>query len=157
MNIRNLKHWLRYSRIYGIWYSIQTRCYNNKCNSYKDYWWRWIVCLWNNFDEFYRDMIFSYNESVDINWTYNTTIERINNDGNYCKDNCRRATRKEQQNNNRWNHWIEYDWLKLTISDWSKRLSIPLSTLINRLDKWSIERALTEPLNIEKSRKHLDD
>ena len=115
------------------------------------------MCLWNNFDEFYRDMIFSYNESVDINWTYNTTIERINNDGNYCKDNCRRATRKEQQNNNRWNHWIEYDWLKLTISDWSKRLSIPLSTLINRLDKWSIERALTEPLNIEKSRKHLDD
>lgn len=43
----------------------------------------------------------SYESHVKEFWEKNTTIDRIDTDWDYCKDNCRRATMKEQQNNRR--------------------------------------------------------
>lgn len=75
------------------WWNINRRCNNPKSKDYKYYWWRWIKCEWKSFDEFYKDMWDSFRE-----WL---TIDRIDTNWNYCKSNCRRATRAEQAHNTR--------------------------------------------------------
>lgn len=87
----NKSHWMTKTRIYRIWRNIQTRCYNTNIKQYKDYWWRGIKCEWGNFVEFYRDMKEWYEDHL--------TIDRKENNWNYCKSNCRWATYKEQQKN----------------------------------------------------------
>ena len=63
----------------------------------------------------------------------NTTLDRINNDGNYCKENCRWATIKEQNRNKRTNVFLTYQNKTMTITDWSKYLRISLSTIRGRI------------------------
>ncbi len=94
-------HWMSNDKIYYIWRWILQRCNDVSDKYYYRYWGRWIKCEWNSFEEFYSDMWESFEE-----WL---TIDRINNDGNYCKANCRWATQMEQAQN-RWNCIIKW-WL----------------------------------------------
>ena len=55
----------------------------------------------NGYLNFYRDMYNSYLDHAKKFTIKNTTIERINNDGNYQFDNCKWATRQEQLKNTR--------------------------------------------------------
>lgn len=96
-------HWLTNTRFYRIWRNILSRCNNNKVKCYYNYWWRWIKCLRNSFNEFKEDMYEWYIEHVKLYWEKDTTIDRINVNDNYYKDNCKRSTLKEQANNKRKN------------------------------------------------------
>lgn len=93
------KHWLAHSRIYHIFQGIKTRTESKNHISYKYYWWKWIRCKWKTFEDFYKDMGDSYIEHIHKYWEKQTTIDRINWDWDYCKENCRRATRKEKMHN----------------------------------------------------------
>lgn len=101
----NLKHWWTSwwrTRFYRIYMWIRWRCYTMSDNSYDDYWWNWIICEWNTFEKFKKDMYESYLEHCEKYWERNTTIDRYPNMcWNYCKKNCRWATYKEQANNRR--------------------------------------------------------
>ena len=106
--LKNYKHWFakrwKMKRIYRIWEGMKDRCLSNKRKAYKWYWWRWITICdeWKeDFMEFYRDMWKSYEKHVKEFWEKNTSIDRTNNDWNYCKENCRWATWKVQANNKR--------------------------------------------------------
>jgi hypothetical protein len=126
----NYRHWMTWTRIHNIYCHIRQRCYDIKCDRYKYYWGRWIKCEWNNFEEFYRDMWETYQNSL--------TIERIDVNWNYCKENCKWITKKEQTLNKRTSVIIEYNWKKQHLVDWAKELWWKYETLRKRLKKYPI-------------------
>ena len=92
---------------YDKWKGIQVRINNPNSKDYKDYGGRGIKCEWEYFVDFYDDMYESYLKHVEEFSEKETTIDRINVNGNYCKENCRWATPKEQAGNKRTNKWFK--------------------------------------------------
>ena len=95
------KHWMWNTRFYRIYWWIKQRCNAKYHPYYKYYWWRWIKNTWIKFEDFKKDMYLSYLKHVEDFWEKETTIDRKENSWNYCKNNCRWATLKEQANNKR--------------------------------------------------------
>ena len=132
------KHWMRGSRIYTIYYNILSRCNNPKNDRYDYYWWRWIKCLRDSFEDFFNDMGPSYKD-----WL---SIDRIDVNWNYCKDNCRWTDRKTQARNTRRNKYFEYNWETLTVPELYEKYNpkVLYKTFEARMYKywWDIEKAL---------------
>ena len=123
---------------YSCWQRMKDRCYNINDKSYKNYGGRGIqVCeRWHKFESFFEDM---------GRCPKGRSLDRKDNDGDYCKANCRWATNEEQYNNKRTNIWKEYEGKNKTIAQWGRSLGISDNTLWCRLNRygWSIERTLT--------------
>ena len=113
---RNMVHWMYYTKFYKVYDSIQQRCYNKNNKDYHLYWWKWIICEWENFDEFKEDMYSWYKE-----WL---SIDRMNWNGNYCKSNCQWIELWRQQRNKCNNHYITYQWQTKCIAEWVEILWI---------------------------------
>lgn len=142
------KHWMEWTQPYKKFMSAKSRCTNPKNESFYRYGWRWIKFEWKNFEEFRKDMKDSYYEHVKKYWEKNTTIDRINVDWNYCKENCRRATRQEQYENMSNNHKVLYKWKEYpTIAKLCKEKWVNYRLVRDRLQWWrTIEDAVDLPL-----------
>lgn len=142
----NIKHGLSATKFYSKYRAALSRCNNINNPRYKDYGGRGIKCLWESFEHFKKDMYQSYLKHFNIYKDKNTTLDRKDNNGNYCKENCRWATRKQQQHNRRICHRLYYQGKTKTVTQWAEELGINQSTLFKRLNRsnWSIEKALNK-------------
>jgi hypothetical protein len=126
------------TRLYRIWNDMKTRCYNNNCKYYKDYGGRGITIC----NEWFDFLIFrewalknGYNDKLEI--------DRINVNGNYCPENCRFVTDKEQTINRRVTRFYTIGEKTLCLKDWCDTFGIEFSTASHRLSKgWPIEKVL---------------
>ena len=134
-----------------VWYGINDRCNNEENKSYYRYGGRGIKNKWVSFEQFRKDMWESFIKHISINGIKNTSLDRTDNDGNYCKENCKWATYKQQARNTKRNRLYTFNTESLILEDWSKKLGIKRLTLFNRVNylNWSINKAFTTP-----TRKH---
>lgn len=126
-------HGMKYTNFYGIWNNIKDRCLNKKSHAYKNYGERGIKIdnTWLDFNNFKNDMYESYQEHL-IKNKY-TSIDRINNNKGYSKENCKWSSREEQQNNIRSNNIIVYKNKKYTVAQLSKDNNINYNKLMYRI------------------------
>lgn len=137
--IERESHGQRHHHLYNIWLQMRYRCTRKNHPSYKNYGGRGIKCdpRWDKFSLFLKDMENSWKEGM--------SLDRIDNNGNYCKENCRFTDRKTQAINRRNTRFFEHDNHSLTLTDWASKLGMKRSTLAMRIYKynWSVERTLT--------------
>ena len=135
----NKSHGLAKTRQYKIWANMLKRCNNPKGNRYYIYGGKGIkVCdNWLKFESFWNDMKKGYSD--------NLSIDRINNNGNYEKNNCRWATKYEQMNNRSNSVFVTYNNETKTLSQWARKIGMNYDLLRLRIFtyKWPIEEAFT--------------
>lgn len=131
---------------YKIWSQMLQRCLNPNDSHYRRYGGRGISVdmRWRSFDVFIQDMGYRPSSSH--------TLDRIDNNGNYTKENCRWATIFIQANNSSANHRITAFGITKTLAEWSRdpRCVVGYSTLAMRI--W---RGLDPVTAITRPKRHL--
>ena len=132
---RMIRHGIYRTRFYNIWKGMKQRCNNKNSPHYVWYGGRGItVCdRWYKFENFKEDMYQSYLAHVEGFGEKNTTIERIDVNGNYEPNNCKWATIEEQANNTKSNHFIGVNGEQLTMKEAAKKYNIRYQTVYERL------------------------
>lgn len=104
-NIRRTHGFSHKERLYGVWLDMKERCRNPKNNHYHSYGGRGIrVCdEWDNDYMVFRTWCMNngYEERIRSSGRNDLTLDRIDVNGNYCPDNCRFITNKENCLNKR--------------------------------------------------------
>ena len=121
-------HRLSHQPTYTTWRSMKSRCTNPNNASYHRYGGRGIsICdYWlNDFRNFLNDMGIKPKDS---------NIDRVDNDGNYCKENCRWVTPIINQRNKSTNRIIKYNGEEKTVSEWAELIGITRQGLRYRLE-----------------------
>lgn len=139
---QNITHGESNTRLYSIWCDMKKRCSNANHWAYSRYGGRGIEVdpRWSDFAVF-SEWAKNNGYSDDL------TLDREDNDGNYCPENCRWITQKAQSRNKSNNVRFEYGGIAKTLSEWADETGIPYTTLYGRIHGrgWSVERALLTP------------
>jgi hypothetical protein len=134
----NYRHGMTKTPIYGLWHAMIQRCYDKNCDVYYRYGGRGInVCnKWQTFEGFYEDM---------GDKPKGKSLERLDNDGDYCPENVVWADAKAQANNKRSNVILEHNGKKQTMQQWCDELDLKIGTVWARLNVYgySVAKALT--------------
>lgn len=133
------KHGMIGTPTHRSWTSMKSRCNNEKSPGFHRYGGRGIkVCeRWEIFENFLEDM----GERPE-----NTTLDRIDNDGDYEPGNCRWATHKTQARNNSRNKRFRYKGKIKTVTEWCEVLNVPVERVRGRLSAgWCFKDAVEKP------------
>lgn len=144
----NTKHGCKGTKLYECWHHMKERCYLKNFHGYFNYGGRGITMC----DEWKNDFITFRDWAISNGYKDGLTIERIDVNGNYCPENCRWITMKEQQRNKRNTFYVTYKGVTKPLVEWSEVLNISYYTLRERLVgmDWSIEKTLTTPVKEKK-------
>ena len=135
-------------RLYRIWSGVKSRCYNKNQPSFEWYGEKGIEMC----DEWLKDFQVFYDWSITHGYTDKLTLDRIDGNKNYCPENCKWSTYKEQALNRAstrrftniitaWNETKSADeWMK------DNRCIVKMGTLCHRLGAgWEPEKAMNKP------------
>lgn len=130
-------------KLYVCWCHIKARCNNPNSKDYKYYGGKGIKMC----EEWSQDYLSFKQWALDSGYQEGLEIDRIKNDKDYCPENCRWRTRKEQMNNTTHNHLLTYNGETKTMAQWADEFDMPYGMLKQRINKcqWSVEKALTTP------------
>lgn len=135
-------------RIRWVYYDMKSRCQNPNHKQYKDYGGRGItVCdRWKDFAGFYADM---------APRPAGLSLDRIDNDKGYSPENCRWATRKQQNSNRRNCIYVQDGAEQVTLREACRRRGIRYRPVVTRIQErgWPIDQALSVPLGSGKQYK----
>ena len=138
---RNKTHGLTNTRIHRVWSSMKARC---SSPAYKNYFGRGItVCNeWvTSFENFYV-------WATANGYSDELTIDRIDTNGNYCPENCRWVSMKQQQNNRRNNRMVTYFGVVYTLSELADFLHLSNAALAWRINHGWKESDFALPVNL---------
>ena len=128
-----------YTKPYKAWANMLNRVRNPNTTGFDNYGGRGISVdkRWSRFTVFWTDMGRTYKDGL--------TLERVDVNGDYCKENCTWTTVKQQQRNRRSNTRLTYKNSTRVISEWAEHTGISHATISKRINLlgWGVERALT--------------
>jgi hypothetical protein len=135
-------HGQTYSGHYHRWKGMMWRCYDPKCPAYENYGGRGIkVCeRWHDINNFIADLPPGFRKGLEI--------DRIDNDGHYEPGNIQWVTRQRNCENRRSTRFLTFEGRTRSLSDWEREKGFPHGLIHARLQvfRWSVERALNEPI-----------
>lgn len=134
------KHGLSKTRLHYIWRGMKDRCYNPENSRYHLYGGRGIsIC-----DEWLNDFVLFYNWSMSNGYSKNLSIDRIDNDKDYCPENCRWTTDIVQANNKRSNKRFTLNGKTKTLAEWCRIFNVKYGDVQNRMNHgYSFEEAIS--------------
>lgn len=112
--------------LYKVWANMIRRCTDPEDKSFKDYGGRGIrvSARWTKLEAFIEDM---------GDRPKGCTLERVNNDGPYSKENCVWADRRTQANNKRNIPLRPWGAVRKSVAQWARDYGMPAETLRSRL------------------------
>lgn len=138
---RAIKHGLlakgKRPRTFIIWNGMKARCYNEDAVSYRNYGARGIrMCEeWLTYENFHKWAVQNgYSDSLEI--------DRIDNDGDYCPENCRWVTRSQNQRNTSRTNLISINGITKCASDWISDIGVSKSTFYKHLREGTLSELL---------------
>jgi len=136
------KHGMTGTSLYMVWDSFKRRCRDPNHDAYKNYGGRGIyVC-----DEWKEDFLVFYEWARESGYEEGLSIDRIDNDGPYCKSNCRWATMKEQANTRRNSILLAINGEEKNLAEWAELYNLHVKTLYKRLrNGWPIDESILKP------------
>lgn len=130
-------HGLCHTKEHAVWKAMRQRCNDKNAENYYRYGGRGIkICSeWNNFTNFYQ-------WCKESGFKDGLTIDRIDNNGDYCPENCRWVDKIAQGNNKCNNRKVMYKGELLSLMQIERLTGIDHRTIGNRLNSgWTVEQA----------------
>ena len=124
-----IKHHMSGQPLHVVWQGMIQRCTNKHHKNFDNYGGRGIrVC-----DEWRNSFKAFYEWAMANGYENKLTVDRIDVDGDYCPENCRLITMKEQANNRRNNRLLTYEGETHTLAEWSTITGISYSAIYQRV------------------------
>ena len=141
---RSTTHNLRKHPLYVSWIGMRNRCYYKNHNRFKNYGARGIQV----FGEWRKDFNNFYNWAINNGWENGLSIDRIDNDKDYCPENCKFSTSKQQSRNRTSNVRLTINGETRILIEWAELLNIKYETLRRKIKKGcNLEEIVARSLN----------
>lgn len=117
----NWKHGACYRnpRLYSVWSTMMHRCYDEKREKYKDYGARGI-----SVSEEWHDANAFIDWAIINGYKPGLQLDRKDNNGNYCPENCKWSTPKQNSRNHRNTKFLTVNGEKKCVAEWCETINV---------------------------------